>query len=159
MKKVLMLPILAAAMLLAGCVPLMSAMLGGAGPPPQAPAAVTQISRTAIDFALNSFDAALYGVDFAIDAHMLTPGSDTSRRVAAAGRRVMAALGVADAAQRLGSSATYEEAFANAKTALDEFRQLLPAHPAAALEGGPRPPLTDAQRMAILERLERPTPI
>lgn len=158
MKKILMFPVTVLMMVALASCGLLPALMTGAGPPPQAPAAVTQISRTAIDFALNSFDAALYGVDFAIDAHLLVPGSDTSRRVAAAGRRVMSALGVADAAQRLGSSATYEEAFNNAKTALDEFRQLLPAHPTSA-HFWPRAPLTMAQRMAILERLERPTTI
>jgi len=155
MKKLLMLCTLPMALLLASCGGLLGLMTAGAGPPPQAPASVVQASRTAIDFALNSFDAALYGVDFAIDAHLIQPGSDNARRIAAAGRRVMSALGVADAAQRLGSSATYEEAFNNAKTALDEFRQLLPAHP-AALASGPRPPLTYWQRIAILDRLEAP---
>lgn len=158
MKKMLMLPLICAAMLLSSCAGLGALMTG---PPPQAPAQVQTISRTAIDFALHSFDAALYGLDFAMDSHRIVPGSDNARRIAAAGRQVMNFLGAADAAQRLGSSATYEEAFAHAGTALEQFRQLLGITPAAMWIAAdqPRPPLTDAQRWAILDRLDagRPT--
>lgn len=150
MKKILIAPLLAAAMLLQSCTG-MAGLLGGT--PPQAPASVQNISRSALDFALNSFDAALYGIDFAIDARVIVPGSETARRIAAVGRRVMGFLGVADAAQRLGSSATYEEAFTNARTALQEFRQLLPARPATIVMAY-QPPMTDAQRLRILRRLE-----
>lgn len=152
-RQLLLLPLLAGALLLSACAPLLGMMAGGLGTPPQAPAAVTTISRTAIDFALHSFDAALYGLDFAMDSGRLKPGSPTAKQIAAAGRKVMGALGVADAAQKLGSSATYEEAFKNANDALQEFRGLLPA-PAALAD---RPPLTDAERMAIIRRLERDT--
>jgi hypothetical protein len=114
MKKLLLAPALA--MCLNGCAPaLLGALMGGAGTPPQAPAAVTNISRTALDFALNSFDAALYGLDFAMDAGSSCPGSDNAKRIAAAGRKVMGFLGVADAAQKLGTRPTYEEAFSDAK--------------------------------------------
>jgi hypothetical protein len=133
---------------------MLTGLLGGLGPPPQAPAAVVQISRTAIDFALNSFDAALYGLDFAMDSGKLVPGSPTAKRIAAAGRTVMKFLGVAEAARDLGSAATYEEAFAKAKTALDEFRSLFPTRAST----GKRPPLTNAERVSILDRLESGSP-
>jgi hypothetical protein len=140
--------ILAAVLSLALCS--CSALGGLMGPPPQASTAVQTMSRTALDFALNSFDAALYGLDFMMDTGKLQPGSDQARRIAAAGRKVMNFLGVAEAARDLGSAATYEEAFANAKTALDEFRSLFPTRAAVT----DHPVLTDAERMAIIERLE-----
>lgn len=141
---------LAASVMLTAC----SMLPGLGGAPPQVPA-IQNISRAPLDFALNSFDAALYGLDFAMDARALTPGSDTARRIAAAGRRVMNFLGACEAARDLGNSATYEQAFTNAKTALDEFRALLPARPAAFGIGfGHMPPLTPAQRERILHRLE-----
>lgn len=141
MKRLL---IAVAALSLSGCAGLGALMTG----PPQAPAAVVAISRTALDFALHSFDAALYGLDFAMDAGKIVPGSPTAKKIAAAGRQVMGFLGVADAAQKLGSSATYEDAFQNANRALGDFRALF-ASPASA---GPRPNLTWQQRWAILDR-------
>jgi hypothetical protein len=126
----------------------LGALMGGT--PPQAPAAVTNISRTALDFALNAFDAALYGLDFAMDSGRLVPGSEPARRIAAAGRNVMRFLGVAEAARDMGNSATYEQAFANAKTALDEFRSMFPTRAALA----DQPTLTNERRLAILARLE-----
>ncbi len=144
MKRILstlMIPIL-----LSGCTGLGNIM----GAPPQLTPQAQTISRSAIDFALNSFDAALYGLDFAMDAGKLTPGSDKARSIAKVGRQVVGFLGVADAAQRLGSSATYEQAFGNAKAALDEFRGLLPAHASTAN----LPPLTNEQRIRILDRLD-----
>jgi hypothetical protein len=136
-------------------------LLGAAaGPPPQAPPQVQAISRSALDFALNSFDAALYGLDWAMDARKIVPGSDNAKRIAAAGRKVMGFLGVADAAARLGNSATYEDAFANAKGALSEFRTLAGMTPTStalrALDGRP---LTNAERLAIIRRLETPATI
>lgn len=148
MKKLLLAPLVALS--LGGCGPILGALTAGAGPPPQAPAAVTSISRTALDFALNAFDAALYGLDFAMDSGRLQPGSEPARRIAAAGRRVMNFLGAAEAARDLGNSPTYEQAFANAKTALDEFRALFPQRTSTAN----MPPMTNAHRLAILARLE-----
>jgi len=116
----------------------------------QAPATASSITRAPLDFALNSFDAALSGLDFAMDSGRLTPGSETARKIAAAGRKVMNFLGVAEAARDLGSSATYEQAFANAKTALDEFRGLFPTHAGVSFVM----PLTNAERQQILARLE-----
>lgn len=151
MRKILVAPLLACVLLLSACMGQggLGALLG-AGTPPQAPAAVQTISRTALDFALNAFDAALYGLDLAMDTGRLQPGSEPARRIAAAGRRVMNFLGAAEAARDLGSSATYEQAFASAKTALDEFRALFPQRTASAN----MPTLTNAERNAILARLE-----
>lgn len=145
-----------ALVLTTGCGLLNPALLG-AGAPPQAPAQVTHLSRTALDFSLNSFDAALSGLDFAMDAHMLVPGSEQARNLARIGRQVMNFLGAADSAISLGSSATYEAAFTSAKSALDQFLAAMPhsAHP-AALRTGPPPHLTPAERARILARLETP---
>jgi hypothetical protein len=95
-----------------------------------------------------------------MDARKIVPGSDNAKRIAAAGRKVMGFLGVADAAARLGNSATYEDAFANAKGALSEFRTLAGMTPTStalrALDGRP---LTNAERLAIIRRLETPATI
>jgi hypothetical protein len=105
------------ALCLSACAPLLGMMAGLPGPaaqPPQAPAQVTVASRTGIDFALNSFDAVLYGLDFAMDAKKIVPGSDRAKQLAALGRKVMGSLEVADSALKLGNAATYEDAFATA---------------------------------------------
>jgi hypothetical protein len=154
-RPFLLAPLLALS--LSGCAPALLGALMGGGAPPQASAQVTNISRTALDFALNSFDAALYGLDFAMDAGKLQPGSDNAKRIAAAGRKVMSFLGAANAAQKLGNAPTYEAAFVDAKEALDEFRALLPGHPASA-STMPRPPLTWAERGRIIHRLETGNP-
>lgn len=149
LRKLLLIPLLAAATACAGLSGLM-------GPPPQAPAAVQNISRSALDFALHSFDAALYGIDVALDTGRIVPGSDTARRLAATGRRVMNFLGAAEAARDLGNSATYEQAFQNANAALTEFRSLFrPQAAAFAWSWSPPPrPMSDAERERILARLE-----
>lgn len=140
----------AASFLLSGCG--LAGLVGAA--PPQAPAQATAISRAAIDFSLNAFDAALYGLDFAMDSGKIQPGSAKAKQIAAVGRKVMNFLGAAEAAQKLGNSATYEEAFKNAGAALNEFRSLIGIAP-SALEGFARPPMSWAQRRAILDRLDR----
>jgi hypothetical protein len=141
--------IFGAVLSLSGCAPLLSALMTGSGAPPQLPAAATNISRGALDFALNSFDAALYGLDFAMDAGKLTPGSDKAKQIAKAGRAVMGALAVAEAARDLGNSATYEEAFRKANEGLREFRSLLGQSPSASLQLPPA-----ARRLAARSRAE-----
>lgn len=133
----------------------------GAGPPPVVQQAA-QIARGPIDFALHAFDASLYAFDLAMDLRRPAPGSPEARRIAAVGRRVLAALAVADAAQRAGSSATYDEAFANANRAFAEFRQLLgvPAGDTAGLDlravrlAAPSPSYAARDRDAILALAE-----
>lgn len=148
----------AASMCLSGCAPLLGALMTGSSTPPQAPAKVVEISRTAIDFALNSFDAALYGLDFAMDLPVslpghLTAGSAKAKQIAALGRKVMNFLGAADAARELGNSATYEEAFGKANQALKEFRALLGQAPSAQLVAPPgQPKLAQRSRAEILDR-------
>jgi hypothetical protein len=137
------------ALSLSACAPLLGALLTGGAAPPQAPVAVTNISRTALDFALNSFDAALYGLDFAMDSGKITPGSDKAKAIAAAGRKVMNFLGAAEAARDLGNSATYDEAFKHANDALGEFRTLLGKGPVAINDNRP---LTPGSRTAVLDR-------
>jgi hypothetical protein len=147
------------ALMLGACAPLLGMMAGmPAAQPPQAPAQVTTASRTGIDFALNSFDAVLYGLDFAMDAKKIVPGSDRAKQLAAIGRKVMGSLEVADSALKLGNSATYEDAFATAKSLLEQFKSLFVQPAGLSFVDGPRveqvPPLTRAQREAILDRLD-----
>jgi hypothetical protein len=158
MKKILALLL---PLMLAACGPVLGALMTAGAPPPQAPPQVQAISRNALDFALNSFDAALYGLDWAMDAKKIVPGSDNAKRIAAAGRKVMGFLGVADAAAKLGNSATYEDAFANARNALSEFRSLagMQATASAWLAAAEQPPLTKAGRLRIIRRLETPSTI
>src|SRR5687767_3581081 len=92
----------------------LSACLGTTAGPPQLPGNVQTISRNAVDFALNSFDAALYGLDFAMAAGKLTPGSDRAKSIAAAGRKVQGFLRAVEAARDAGNAASYEAAFASA---------------------------------------------
>ena len=141
-----------------------SPALGGAQPP-QAPAQFTIISRSALGFAYNSFDAALYGFDFAMDLGKPAPGTPQAKATSAAGRKVLSFLGAAEAARDLGNSATYDEAFAKAGEALKEFRTGLGMAPQAAMitpagfylnaDLGEREPLSNAQRRDILDRAER----
>lgn len=146
MKRLIL---IAAAFSLTACAPMLGALMTGGAAPPQAPAAVTNISRTAVDFALNSFDAALYGLDFAMDSGKLTPGSDKAKAIARAGRKVMNFLGAAEAARELGNSATYDEAFRHAGEALEEFRSLLGKGPVSLNDNRP---LTPGSRAAVLDR-------
>lgn len=147
MKRLIL--IAAAALSLGACAPLLGALMTGGAAPPQAPAAVTNISRTAVDFALNSFDAALYGLDFAMDSGKLTPGSDKAKAIAAAGRKVMNFLGAAEAARELGNSATYDAAFSHANEALEQFRSLLGKGPVSLNDNRA---LTPGSRTAVLDR-------
>lgn len=135
--------IIAASLALSGCAGLSLPV----GAPPQASPAVTKMSRTALDFALNSFDATLYGLDFAMDVGKIVPGSEQAKRIAAAGRKVQKFLGAAEAAYDMQSAETYEEAFAKAGEALREFRALLGGSPTASLA-----PLNTNQRTGILAR-------
>jgi hypothetical protein len=153
MKKMLFIPLIAASMMLSACAGLLSAMLTGSTAPPQAPAQVINISRGAVDFALNSFDAALYGLDFAMDAGKLVPGSAKAKSIAAAGRKVMQALGAAEAARDAANSTSYEEAFANANMALKDFRALIGNTPTAGLTPADMHPLSPSTRTALLDRL------
>jgi hypothetical protein len=135
----------------------------GAGPPPAVQNAAA-IARGPIDFALHAFDAGLYAFDLAMDLHRPAAGTPEAQRIARLGRRVLAALAVADAAQRAGSASTYDEAFRNANQALSEFRVALgvPAGDSAALDlRAPSRQLSErfatyspAERDAILARAD-----
>ena len=142
MKKILM-SVLACAVLVAGCTPLSTEA------PPQLPTSVQNISRAALDFAFNSFDAALYGFDLAMDLKHPAPGSDQAKAIAAAGRKVLGFLNAAEAARRAGNAASYDEAFTNAQSALAQFRTLLGITGTHAL-ASPLP--SPVNRQAILNR-------
>jgi hypothetical protein len=130
---------------LASCAPLLSAL----GTPPQLPAQVANISRSALDFAFNSFDAALYGFDFAMDLGHPAPGSTQAKAIAAAGRKVLGFLNAAETARRAGNAADYNQAFENAKSALAQFKTLLGVASPHALNVQPHEPVN---REAVLAR-------
>lgn len=138
-----------AAVTMMACAPMLSALATGSTHPPTLPANVNTMSRGAIDFAANSFDAALYGLDFAMDAHKLIPGSPKAKSLAALGRKVQGFINGAEAARLTGNSASYEEAFRHANEALTQFRALL-GSTAVGMAG---PPMKPADRIAILDRL------
>lgn len=142
MRK-LLLALCAPALLLAACT------FDGGGSAPQLPSQVTAVSQTAIKAAANAFDAALYGLDFAMDAHLIVPGSAQAKQIAAVGRKVQAALNAADAALSAGNSANAAEALQHANDAIAEFKQLLPAARSTSMWA---PPLTPHARSAVLER-------
>jgi hypothetical protein len=119
-----------------------------AGAPPQLPAQVQTISRAALDFAFNSFDAGLYAFDLAMDLGKPPPGSPKAKAIAAAGRKVLGFLNAAETARRAGNAASYDEAFTNAKSALMQFKALLGAPATHALAEPPAP----IDREAILAR-------
>ena len=119
MKKLLLAPALA--LCLSGCAGLGALMGATAGPPP-APLANTVIDDQAVNFALESFDAALSLIDAAVDAGKIKPGTPQAKALAAKIRQVQHFLAVADAAQKGGQAATYADAFHQARTALAELR-------------------------------------
>jgi uncharacterized protein YceK len=122
MRKLLLIPL---ALSLSGCAGLGALMTATAGPPP-APLAATVIDDQAVNFALESFDAALTLVDAATDARRIKPGTPQAKALAAKIRQVNHFLAVADAAQKAGQSASYADAFRQARTALSEFRAAIP---------------------------------
>jgi hypothetical protein len=114
------------ALCLSGCTGLGALMNASAGPPP-APLAATVIDDQAVNFALESFDTALTLLDAAMDAGKIKPGTLQAKALAVKVRQIQRFLAVADAAQKGGQSATYAEAFRNARTALTEFRAGIPS--------------------------------
>lgn len=118
---------------------------------PQRASQASNLSRAALDFAFNSFDAGLYAFDFAMDMKRPAPGTDQAKAIAAAGRKVLAFLNAAETARQAGNAASYDEAFTQALSALKQFRTLLgigQAH--ASLDH--QAPLTPRSRTAILAR-------
>lgn len=158
MKSRMMLCVLAAAsLMLSACAPLLSGLgtlVTGSSSPPQAPAQVVNISRGAVDFALNAFDAGLYAFDLAMDLGKPKAGSPEAKRIAGVGRQVVHALAAVEAARDAGNAASYEEAFRKANESLTEFRALLGKSPVAALSPTDLKTsrLSSADRLAILER-------
>lgn len=144
MKKLFL---IVCALALAGCNALAS--LPGAGTPPQLPAQVQVISRTALNFAFSSFDAGLYAFDFAMDLKKPAPGTTQAKAIAAAGRKVLTFLNAAESARRAGNAASYEQAFADAQAALTQFRSLLGIGATHALGVAPPSPV---DRGAVLAR-------
>lgn len=160
MKKIA-LPMFAA-LLLSGCglVPLITGI--SSTPPTAAPMAATSIDENAIDFARDSFDAALFGVDALMDMGRIKEGSPEARSLAKLIRQISGFLGAADAAQKAGQSATYNEAFRNAKAALAQFRAAIGVGKSASLHSEQSVrfarlsgmSLSENQRLAFADALE-----
>jgi hypothetical protein len=151
MKKLL---ILAPLLVLSGCA--LPGMPSLAGAPPAQVQQASQIARAPIDLALNLFDGALYAFDLAMDLKRPAAGTPEAKRISAIGRKVLAALSVADAAQKAGSAATYEEAFRNAALAYAEFSKLLgvPSTDLASSVERIGKPFTEQDRVAVLARAD-----
>ena len=141
MTRLVLIGALALAMPLAACTTDSTA-------PPQLPSNVTSIARTSIDTAASAFDAALYGLDFAMDAKLIVPGSEQAKQIAAIGRKVQAALNAASTALAAGNATSAEQAIQEAQSALAQFKGLLPVR-ATSLGGAPPGPL---DRVGVLER-------
>jgi hypothetical protein len=114
---------------------------------PTTATAAANLSRTALDFAFNSFDAALSAVDLAVATGRLKKGSTTALMIQKSGREVQAALNAAETARQASNAAGYEAAFTQALSALQQFKALF--HPVALNQ----PPLTSAARTQILTSL------
>lgn len=150
-RKTLVAGLAALSLVISGCAPMLSGILTGSTTPPQLPSQVQTISRAALNFAFTTFDAALYGFDFAMDLGKPAPGSDKAKAIAAAGRKVLGFLNAAEAARRAGNAASYEEAFAQAHSAMKQFKDLLGVSaPHAGLMQ--LTPLKPVDRMAVLDR-------
>jgi len=107
------------------------------------------VARTGIDATAHAFDAALYGLDVAMDFKLLTPGSDQAKQIAVLGRKVQAALNRADAAVKAGNSPGAKAALEEADSLISQFRSMLPAR---STTGMATPALAPHSRAAILAR-------
>ncbi len=135
-----------AALALAACTPSTSGNpLGSTGQK------FAELSRAPLDFAINTFDAALYGLDFAIAIKKIEPGSDRAKQIAALGRQVQGFLNAAEAARDAGNAVSYDEAFRKANEAMTQFKALLGSVAGGGMAAA-GPPLTAAERTAVLER-------
>jgi uncharacterized protein YaiL (DUF2058 family) len=123
MRKLLLAPALA--LCLSGCG--LMGMLPSPGSAPPAPLSATVIDDQAVNFAFETFDAALTLVDQLIAAGKIKTGTPEAKALAVKIRQINHFLAVADAAQKAGQAATYAEAFRNARTALTEFRAAIPS--------------------------------
>lgn len=143
---------------LAGCGQIGRLMSAAAGPPPTAAVLNgTSIDEAGIDLIRDLFDVALYGVE----ALNITPRTPRAVQIARVIRQISGFLGAADAAQKAGSSANYNEALRNARTALHQFQTAIgmPGDTSAQLMAAPQvqrfsASLTDAGRLAIADHLD-----
>lgn len=129
-----------AAISLAACaVPGATTDLSGAA------ASTLSVARSGVDAAANAFDGALYGLDFAMDAKLLVPGSAQAKQIAAVGRQVQHYLNVADGALKAGNSAEAKAALDQANALVTQFKALLPAKRTTGM-------IAPVDRAAVLER-------
>lgn len=143
-----------------GLVPLITGIQ--TAPPTSSALASTSIDESAIDFARDSFDAALFGVDALMDMGKIKPGSPEARNLAKLIRQIAGFLGAADSAQKAGQASTYNEAFRNAKAALAQFRTAIgiEAKTGAILDNAAQSrrlagaSFTSGQRLALARALE-----
>lgn len=138
-------------LLLAAPLALMGCTTDGGDPISSAGSNFAEVTRAPLAFAFNSFDAALFGFDFAMDAKIIPAGSERAKAIAAAGRKVLAFLKAAEAARDAGSATSYNQAFDNATNALKEFQTLLGPRARAQLDL-PGIRLTPENREYVLNR-------
>jgi hypothetical protein len=136
-------------MLVACCVAVTGCATTGATDLNSAAGSALSVARSGVDALANSFDAALYGLDFAMDAKLLTPGSTQAKQIAAVGRQVQHYLNVADSALKAGNSAEAKAAIDQANTLISQFKALLPAKRTGLVV----PLLTPQERLAKLRQL------
>lgn len=82
----------------------------------------TVIDDRAIKFAFEAFDTVLFGVDFAVAAKKVTPGTPKALAVRRYIQETQHYLNAASSAQRAGSASNYADAFANATKSLAQLR-------------------------------------
>jgi hypothetical protein len=135
MKRFHILFAVAASILLAGCAPLLSALMTGMPAPPAAgqtaSAPVTSVCLSTnqdeqkLKLAFDGFDALLYAVDALRDGGVLKPGTPRALQLQKGLIVVRDSLNTAAAAQRACNATSYGEAIANAQAAYVQVKTLL----------------------------------
>jgi hypothetical protein len=92
---------------------------------PPAPLAATSIDEKGLIVALQTFDTLLTSIDRLIAAKVIVPGSPRAIQIADAIRSAKLAYQAASAAQRVGSSGSYEAAIAQAQVAIARINVLV----------------------------------
>lgn len=135
MKRFHILLAVVASVLLAGCAPLLSALMTGMPAAPvagqSASAPVTSVclptnqDEQKLKLAFDGFDAMLFAVDALRDAGLLQPGTPRALLMQKALIVIRDSLNLAADAQRVCNASSYAEAIANARSSYDQVKALL----------------------------------
>lgn len=106
----------------------LGAVVDATGTQAPAPLASTVIDDHALIVALQGADTIATAVDALVAAHVLVPGTPRALAVKSGLQRLKSFLEAASAAQRAGSTTSYQSALSNASQALSDI--------AAAVHGG-----------------------